>query len=89
MNTLDAIKARHSTRGFTDKQISDADLEAILFAGGQAAVGGGAFKSLRLYAIQDAELLKAIDESSPRQGPARTRSTGRRRSSCSPRQRAF
>ena len=69
MNTLDAIKARHSTRGFTDKQISDADLEAILFAGGQAAVGGGAFKSLRLYAIQDAELLKAIDESSAKARP--------------------
>ena len=40
MNTLDAIKARHSTRGFSDRQISDADLEAILFAGGQAAVDG-------------------------------------------------
>ena len=55
MNTLDAIKRRHSTRGFTDKQISDADLNAILFAGGQAAVGGADFKSLKLYAVQDAD----------------------------------
>ena len=69
MNTLDAIKARHSTRGFTDKQISDADLEAILFAGGQAAVGGADFKSLRIYAVQDPELLKAIDESSAKSRP--------------------
>ncbi len=69
MNTLDAIKARHSTRGFSGKQISDADLEAILFAGGQAAVGGADFKSLKIYAIQDPELLKAIDESSAKGRP--------------------
>ena len=69
MNTLDAIKRRHSTRGFTDKQISDADLNAILFAGGQAAVGGADFKSLKLYAVQDAELLKAINEASAKNRP--------------------
>ena len=27
MNTLDAIKARRSVRGFTDKQIADAEKE--------------------------------------------------------------
>ena len=69
MNTLDAIKARRSVRGFTDRQVSDADLEAILFAGGQAAVGGADFKSLKLYAVQDPELLKAIDESSAKMLP--------------------
>ena len=69
MNTFDAIKARHSTRGFSDRQISDADLEAILFAGGQAAVGAADFKSMKLYAVQDPELLKAIDEASARKRP--------------------
>ncbi len=69
MNTLDAIKARRSVRGFTDKQIADADLEAILFAGGQAAVGGADFKSLKLYAVQDPELLKAINEASAKRRP--------------------
>ena len=69
MNTLDAIKARHSTRGFSDRQIPDADLEKILFAGGQAAVGGADFKSMKLYAVQDPELLKAIDESSAKMRP--------------------
>ena len=69
MNTLDAIKARHSTRGFSDTQIPDADLEKILFADGQAAVGGADFKSLKLYAVQDPELLKAIDESSAKMRP--------------------
>ena len=69
MNTLDAINARRSTRAFSDRQISDADLEAILFAGGQAAVGGADFKSLKLYVVQDPELLKAIDESSAKLRP--------------------
>ena len=70
MNTLDAIKARQSTRGFIeDKQIPDDALEAILFAGGQAAVGGADFKSLKLYAVQDPALLKAIDESSAKMRP--------------------
>ena len=70
MNTLDAINARQSTRGvLEDKQIPDADLEKILFAGGQAAVGGADFKSLKLYAVQDPELLKAIDESSAKMRP--------------------
>ena len=55
MNTLEAIKSRHSTRAFTDKQISAEDLDAILFAGGQAAVGGADFKSLKIYAVQDPE----------------------------------
>ena len=69
MNTLDAINARHSTRGFSDRQISDADLEAILFAGGQAAVGGADFKSLKLYAVQDPALLRDIDEASAKRHP--------------------
>ena len=57
MNTLEAIKARHSTRAFSDKQISAEDLDAILFAGGQAAVGGAEFKSLKIYAVQDHKLV--------------------------------
>ena len=69
MNTLDAIKARHSTRGFSDRQVSDADLEAILFAGGQAAVGAADFKSMKLYVVQDPALLKDIDEVSARRHP--------------------
>ncbi len=69
MNTLDAIKARHSTRAFSDKQISDTDLEAILLAGSQAAVGGADFKSLKLYVVQDPEILKDIDEESAKLRP--------------------
>ena len=69
MNTMDAIKARHSTRAFTGKQISPEDLDAILFAGGQAAVGGADFKSMKIFAVQDPALLQAIDEASATRRP--------------------
>ena len=69
MNTFEAIKARHSTRGFSERQISDADLDAILFAGGQAAVGAADFKSLKLYAVQDPALLQDIDAASAKIRP--------------------
>ena len=60
----------HQGLGIAVGAIGDiADLEKILFAGGQAAVGGADFKSLKLYAVQDPELLKAIDESSAKMRP--------------------
>ena len=62
MNTMDAIRRRHSTRGFSDRQISDEALEQILVAGGQAAIGCADFASLQLIAVQNPELLKEIDE---------------------------
>ena len=69
MNTMDAIKSRHSTRAFSDRQVGAEDLETILFAGGQAAVGGADFKSLKFIAVQDPEVLKAIDEASAKRRP--------------------
>ena len=41
----------------------------FLFVGGQAAVGGADFNSLRLYAVQDPEVLKSIDEESAKRRP--------------------
>ena len=64
MNTFDAIKKRHSTRGFSSRQIGEQDLQDILVAGGQAAIGCADFASLQLYAVQDPALLKEIDEAS-------------------------
>ena len=64
MNTLDAIKKRHSTRAFSSRQISEQDLQDILVAGGQAAIGCADFASLQLYAVQAPDLLREIDETS-------------------------
>ncbi|MBR3275192.1 MAG: nitroreductase family protein [Eubacterium sp.] len=69
MNTLEAINKRHSTRGFSDRQVSKEDLDAILFAGGQAAVGGADFKSMKLYVVQDPALLKEINDTSAKARP--------------------
>ncbi len=68
MNTFDAIKKRHSTRAFSSRQISEQDLQDILVAGGQAAIGCADFASLQLYAVQDPKLLREIDETSAKGG---------------------
>ena len=69
MNTFDAIKKRHSTRAFSSRQIGEQDLQDILVAGGQAAIGCADFASLQLYAVQDPALLKEIDEVSAKGNP--------------------
>ncbi len=62
MNTFDAIRRRKSTRAFAPRQISDEALERLIVAGGLAAVGMAGFDSLRIFAVQNPELLKEIDE---------------------------
>jgi nitroreductase len=69
MNTFDAIKLRHSTRGFSDRQIPEQDLQDILVAGWQAAIGCADFDSLKLYAVQDPALLTEIDLASANGNP--------------------
>lgn len=69
MNTMDAIKKRHSTRAFSDKKISEEALEQILIAGGQAAIGCADFDSLRLIAVENPELLAKIDTASAKGNP--------------------
>jgi nitroreductase len=43
---MDIIKARHSIRKYTDKQISHKDLELILEAGNYAPNAGGGQRSM-------------------------------------------
>lgn len=43
---MDIIKARHSIRKYTDKQISRKDLELILEAGNYAPNAGGGQRSM-------------------------------------------
>ena len=56
---MDIIKARHSIRKYTDKQISREDLEVILEAGNYAPNAGGGQRSM-LVAIHNAELAAKI-----------------------------
>lgn len=52
---MDIIKARHSIRKYTDKQISREDLEKILEAGNYAPNAGGGQRSM-MVAIRNKEL---------------------------------
>ena len=55
MPLMDIIKARHSIRKYTNKQISRADLEKILEAGNFAPNAGGGQRSM-LVALHNKEL---------------------------------
>ena len=56
---MDIIKARHSIRKYTDRQISREDLELILEAGNYAPNAGGGQRSM-MVAIRNAELTSKI-----------------------------
>lgn len=59
MELMDIIKARHSIRKYTDKQISREDLEKILEAGSFAPNAGGGQRSV-MVAVHDKELTTHI-----------------------------
>lgn len=56
---MDIIKARHSIRKYTDKQISRADLEKILEAGNFAPNAGGGQRSM-MVGVRDKNLTTKI-----------------------------
>lgn len=56
---MNIIKARHSVRKYTDKQISREDLELILEAGNYAPNAGGGQRSM-IVAVRNAELTAKI-----------------------------
>lgn len=56
---MDIIKARHSIRKYTDRQISREDLQLILEAGNFAPDAGGGQRSM-MVAVHNAELTAKI-----------------------------
>ena len=56
---MDIVKARHSIRKYTDKQVSREDLELILEAGNYAPNAGGCQRSM-IVAVRNAELTAKI-----------------------------
>ena len=59
MKLIDIIKARHSIRKYTEKQISHDDLEIILEAGNFAPNAGGGQRSM-MVAVHNKELTTYI-----------------------------
>lgn len=73
MNTIEAIAARYSCRQYTDKQITDHQLDIILSAAGAAPNaaphGTSHFSSTKLTVIQNPEILRILDETMPGDTP--------------------
>jgi nitroreductase len=69
VETLQAIAARKSVRGFTAEKITDRELDIILKAGNAAPVGMGAFNSMAFNVIQDRDLLDRISEAAVKGTP--------------------
>ena len=62
MELKEAMQLRASCRAYAPQQITDAQLEAILDAAYLAPVGMGAFDTVRLIVVQDAEKLEKLND---------------------------
>ena len=62
METMEAIKARKSTRVFKPDQISERDLEVILDAAVEAPVAFGEYMNIHLTVIQNSTLLEDLKD---------------------------
>ena len=62
MEFMDIIHARRSTRAYTDEQISEEELAAIVEAGRTAPIAGADFSMSHMIVVQDPELVAEIRE---------------------------
>lgn len=63
MNTFDAITSRYACRKYTDKQITQEQLDALISAANDAPVGMGDYSGYEVLVVQDEEIRKDIDAS--------------------------
>ena len=62
MEFEEVLNLRQSTRKFSDKQISEDDIDKILFAAKRAPVGSNLYKDLHITVVQNQELLLKLCE---------------------------
>ena len=60
METLQAMRTRRSVRKYSAQEVSQDDINAIILAGCTAPVGMGAYDTLRMTVVTNAELLGDI-----------------------------
>lgn len=63
METIKAIARRKSTRDFSDRPISDADIDTILRSACAAPVAHGEYHALHLTVVQDPDILTMLRDS--------------------------
>ena len=62
MDYFELLRYRKSTRKFTDEQISQDDLEKILFAANAAPVGSNMYRDVRLTVVRNRGALDKLSE---------------------------
>ena len=62
MEFMDVIRARRSTRAYTDEQITSEELAAIVEAGRTAPIAGADFSMSHMTVVQDPGLIAEIRE---------------------------
>jgi len=62
MEFEEVVRLRRSCRKYTDKQVSDEDLQKILDAAQLAPIAGGDYSMTHITVVQDGSFLKEIDE---------------------------
>lgn len=68
MNTQEVITTRNSVRAYTNEQIVETELSAILDAAYAAPVAGGAYKKMHLTVVQSAVMLKKVSSAYQEEG---------------------
>ncbi len=62
MEFLDVIKARHSTRSYTDEPVRQEDLDYIMAVGGNAPVSNHAYENLHFTLVTSPAKVTAVRE---------------------------
>jgi nitroreductase len=62
METLQAIRQRKSTRGFTDVPVSEESIRTLVEAANASPVGMGLFDSIHIAVVRDRDLLDRISQ---------------------------
>jgi nitroreductase len=62
MNFFDLLKHRKSIRKFTTEEITEEELEKILFAARSAPIGSNLYKDIHLTVVRNDEVLKSLSE---------------------------
>lgn len=69
MNTLDAIKNRYSCRSFSDRKVSQEQIETLIQAANAAPAASNNYKNHKLTIIRDENIISEIDVATAKEFP--------------------
>lgn len=69
MNTLDAIKNRYSCRAFSDKKVSQDQIETLIRAANTAPATSNNYKNHKLTIVQNENIISEIDIATAKEFP--------------------